>query len=207
MKTKNVYLYADEAGMERVRDIPQSIGYAAWNMAVTCSPFDTGNLRNSITLGSNTNRKVNIRYNLMNANYIEFLEKGQGNVKQYKGFISELTLTNILEIYVNYIENGWSRPLASAPTISLKSSSNIFSGEKKILRSFQIDNKKISANMRRQISNIREKEYRLWNDIKFSQVRGERANTNLGVDRNIWNKSNRGISKLNKYNSTLKKYG
>ena len=61
---------------EKVKELDSSLGMWFWNMAVMIAPRDTGNLRSSITLASNTTKKINIRYNLMKSNYTKLLELG-----------------------------------------------------------------------------------------------------------------------------------
>jgi len=136
----------------------QSLGYLFWNTAVMIAPIDTGNLRRSILLAKNNSRHIKISYDTFMANYIQFLEEGQGPVKKYKN-----TAQAITEQLVAWIITG-RRPLFSRqgvkPFVQLKESKRQpFSAERALLRQANMNTNVISAKARMQISKIREIAY------------------------------------------------
>lgn len=193
----------DEEGFKRAKENNSKMGYVAWNIAIMNAPYDTGNLRNAIRLGSNTSRLTTIKYNLMLANYIKFLELGQGRVKKHKGFIRDKTLLDVAIAYIGYIENGTIPEFSYTPVISLNSTSQIFNTEKKVLRSLGIKTSRITSNVRGQISRIRETEYRKNLGIEVGNISGKKADTEIGLPKNQWSRYNRGTGKLNNYRKTL----
>lgn len=148
-------------------------GYLALNIAVILAPLDTGNLRRSIGITSNTRLRKTIRYNTMNANYTKFLELGLGPVKKHKGFISEDTTLAITEGVINLIKTGEYPFLSFTPQIQLKDTSRLFSREKQILKAHDIKSNAISAEIRRKISRIQEANYRKSVGIMDFSVKGK----------------------------------
>jgi len=67
------YITVPEEVYEKVNEFHIGVGYLMWNIAVMLAPYDTGNLRRSITMTKNGMSRINIRYNTMQANYIKFL--------------------------------------------------------------------------------------------------------------------------------------
>lgn len=199
-----VYLYVDDEGVQRAKNLNTAMGYVAWNIAVMIAPYDTGNLRNSITLKRNTSKRMVLSYNLTNANYIKFLELGQGSVKKYQGFISRDTLNEIGSAYMSYIQNGSIPAYTKTPNITLKSTSNIFSTERQLLRDLGVNSERLNANVRRSISRAREKEYRLQNGIPFKNQSGQKPTTTRGTTTRDWNYSNKGIGVVNKFGASLR---
>lgn len=159
-KDLSITIVVDEKGLERAKNLNLKMGMVAWNIATILAPVDTGNLRRSIMLTTNTQKKVSLHYDLMSANYIRFLEEGYGPVKKHIGFIGDTTRLAITEAYVAYIETGHIPMYTSIPTINLNDTSNIFGTEKQILRSANNNASKISANSRREISRERESMFR-----------------------------------------------
>jgi hypothetical protein len=168
----------------------QSLGYLFWNTAVMIAPIDTGNLRRSILLAKNNSRHIKISYDTFMANYIQFLEEGQGPVKKYKNFIKGDTAQAITEQLVAWIITG-RRPLFSRqgvkPFVQLKESKRQpFSAERALLRQANMNTNVISAKARMQISKIREIAY--YNER--SKVSGNKPSVSnasgpKGINRNI----------------------
>lgn len=178
-------------------------GYLMINFAVIRAPLDTGNLRRSITLTKNNERRKQVRYNTMLANYLRFLENGDGPVKTHKGFISVDTTTSIVEGISNIILTGNYPFLSFSPNVELKDTGNIFSKERQILRSNDIKTDRINANIRRRISQLRESEYRNKIGMNKFGTSGKKINTTT----NFSYGSNRGSSVLSKaYRRNIESY-
>ena len=140
-----------------------ALGYWFWNMAIMIAPMDTGNLRASILLKKNKPRRIRISYNTFKANYLKFLEEGQGSVKKYQDFIKKDTTEAIVEQLVSWIRTG------KAPTYAIqgikpfvvlqKSKQQPFSRERAFLKQANMNSNAITAKTRMKISQIREMEY------------------------------------------------
>lgn len=190
----------DDIQLERAKRFSEVFGYLMINIAVMLAPIDTGNLRRSITLTQNNKSRKQIRYNLMSANYIRFLEEGLGYVKKYQGFISVDTKMAIVEGVIDFILTGDYPFYSFAPKITLSSTSKIFSKEKQLLKEHEIKTDKISADVRQQISKIREIEFRKQNGSNDFSIKGQKINTTKSF---VYG-SNRGKSVLSKAYTRIK---
>ena len=143
--------------------LDSSLGYWFWNIAVMIAPMDTGNLRASIVLKRNKPRNIRISYNTSRANYLKFLEEGQGPVKKYKDFIKKDTAEAIVEQLVSWIMTGKAPEYAIQgikPFVVLRKSKNApFSRERALLKQANMNSNVITASSRMQISQIREINY------------------------------------------------
>ena len=164
-----------------------ALGYWFWNIAVMIAPYDTGLTRSSILLKKNKPRRIRISYDTFRANYIKFLEEGQGPVKQYKDFIKKDTAEAIAEQLVSWIITG-RRPAYAIqgvkPFVQLKKSKHApFSIEKSFLKQANMNSNVITAKTRMQISKIREVDY----SGKKQTTTGQRPTTQTikGNNRNI----------------------
>lgn len=199
----NITLLVNDEQFNRAVNFSTVFGYLMINIAVMLAPMDTGNLRRSITLTKNNERRKQIRYNTMLANYLRFLENGDGPVKKHKGFISVDTTTSIVEGISNIILTGDYPYLSFSPNVELKDTENIFSKERQILRSNDIKTDRISANIRRSISKLRESEYRNKIGINKFGTSGKKINTTT----NFSYGSNKGSSVLSKaYRRNIESY-
>ncbi len=171
-----------------------ALGYWFWNMAVMIAPYDTGNLKSSITLKKNKPRRIHISYNTSRANYVRFLEEGQGPVKKYKDFIKKGTAEAIAEQLVSWIMTGKAPSYAVQgikPFVVLKTSVNKpFSRERAFLKQANMNSNVITAKTRMQISRIR--------DIDFSGNRSSFNGQKVTTLNNFSRGSNKNISSLNK---------
>ncbi len=133
------------------------LGKSFWNIAVGLAPYDTGNLRRSITLNKNSATWKHIYYNAFNAMYLHYLEMGQGPVKKYKDFIGGNTVGAIIEELIYYIKSGGQITQSSnTPKITLKkteTSAQFY--EKAIMRKMKVAGDTITADDRRKMSRIR----------------------------------------------------
>ncbi len=168
-----------------------ALGYWFWNIAVMIAPMDTGNLRRAITLKSNRARKIRISYSTFIANYIQFLEEGQGPVKKYKDFIKKDTAESIAEQLVAWIITG-KRPLYARqgvkPMVKLSASKySPFSRERMFLKQANMNSNVLTAKTRMQISKIREIDY----------SGSKQSNTGQKVTTVTSRGGNKGISRLN----------
>lgn len=204
-----VTISVDDKGLQRARNFEQGLGMALHNIAVMLAPYDTGNLRSAISVPISTQRKIVVDYNFMVANYIKFLELGEGNVKKHKGFISIDTHAAFVEVMTTYIQTGYIPPFKSAPVVEMRSTSKIFSQEYDILKGIDRKSNEISPQVRRQISMIRETAYRKQQGIdNFKIPRKNRISTidfhlksptnNKTLYKSISHGSNKGISELRK---------
>lgn len=190
----NINVEVTEKQLDYAKEFGIDFAYLMLNIGVMLAPFDTGNLRSSITISRNDKRAKQIRYNTMVANYTRFLEEGAGPVKKHKGFISVDTKLAIVEGVINLIKTGEYPFMSTIPTVELKDTENLFSKEKQILKAHDIKTDRISANVRRRISQMREREYRSMNGIKSFSVRGLKVETTKSYAYG----SNRGSSALSK---------
>ena len=197
------YVELSEEQYEKVKNLDSSLGMWFWNMAVMLAPYDTGNLRRSITLVANTSKKINIRYNTMNANYIKFLEEGLGPVKKYKGFIENQTRIAIVEELIMYLKTGMKPMFTSAPFVALRSSQSVFRQEKPFLVKSNMKTSSITPNVRRKISQIRELSYRQSIGQGASSFRGRKVETGTMVNQKLKG-STRGLSTLNQVYKELR---
>jgi len=186
----NFFIEVPEEVYNNVKSFDEALGMWFWNMAVMIAPYDSGNLRRSITLASNTSKKINIRYSLMRANYIKFLEEGMGPVKKHVQFIGTKTRLAIVEQLIIYLQTGKKPMFTRTPYVSLRNTKGVFPAEKAFLRSSNMGTQTINPNVRRKISQIRETNYRKQNNLKITSFRGKKVDTNKM-------RSPKGISILN----------
>lgn len=170
------YIEVSEEIFERIKELDPALGMWFWNIAVMSSPYDTGNLRRSITLNRNTSKVINIRFNTMQANYITFLEEGVGPVKKYKGFIGNNITTEIVEQLLGYLKTGV-KPIMEVPSVVLRGSKQVFRAERNMLRQAGMYQKAISATARNRISIIREANYRKQKGLPLSSFSGRKVET------------------------------
>lgn len=172
------YITVDPEIYEEVKNLDSSLGMWFWNIAVMIAPYDTGNLRSSITLATNTSKLITIKYNLSKANYAKFLEMGLGPVKKHKGYISVTTRLSIVEQLISYLKTGRKPLFTGTPYVTLRSSENVFPREKSFLRKANMGVNIIDAKARGTISKIREAQYRKVNNLKKQRMTGLRVQTN-----------------------------
>lgn len=73
-------------------ELDSGIAHSIWNVLIENAPYDTGNLRSSIRLAKDSGKRLLYVYDENQARYLDFLERGVGPVKKYKGFISKTSL-------------------------------------------------------------------------------------------------------------------
>lgn len=132
------------------------LGISLWNIAVSIAPYDTGNLRRSITLNRNSDTVKTYYYNAFNAMYLHYLEKGQGPVKKYKGFIENETVAAFIEEIIYYFKTNEISTTSIIPKIALKktrTSAQFY--EKAIMKKMGVKGDTITADDRRKMSRIR----------------------------------------------------
>ncbi|MCK9576428.1 MAG: hypothetical protein M0R51_10945 [Clostridia bacterium] len=200
----DIYIDLTEEQFEKVKNLDSSLGMWFWNMAVMIAPYDTGNLRRAITLNKNTSKIINIRYNLMQANYIKFLELGVGPVKKYKGFIQNQTRMAIVEELIFYLKTAQKPMFTQTPFVMLKSSQKPFGQEKRFLRQADMHTNAITSKARNKISMIRESQYRKENGIATSNFIGLKVDTQVLLSQRIKG-STKGISTLSRTYNEFKR--
>lgn len=189
----NVYITPEQ--FEAVKDLDTKLGYLLWQIADMIAPYDTGNLRSAISLARNTSTQIRLQYNLLTANYIEFLERGVGPVKKYRGFIEKDTVSAIIEAVVAYLSSGGKNLTAlTLRPIVFKKLGIPFGAEKKFLAQTDRFNRNvITFEQRRKISQIRETQFRQLTKQKMNRQVGLKPHT---IDR----LNNLDIKKLNRNN-------
>ncbi len=75
-----------------INRLTPNLAYSIWQTLIYEAPYATGNLRSAIKLSSNTDKRIKFVYDERQARYIDFLERGAGPVKKYRGFISNNSL-------------------------------------------------------------------------------------------------------------------
>jgi len=192
------YIELEPQLYNRAREFDPALGMWFWNMAVMIAPYDTGNLRRSITLARNNPKNINIRYSVMRANYLKFLELGVGPVKKHKGFISVNTRLAIVEQLIIYLKTGRKPMFTNTPYVHLRQSRTVFPKERAFLRSANLKTNVIGANTRRKISQIRELSYRNRIGIKMTSFSGLKVETST-------TRSQKGVSVLNSFYRSAKR--
>jgi hypothetical protein len=74
-------------------------------LMIYLAPMATGNLARSIRKKVVTKRFMKFSYDPQMARYTKFLERGQGSVKKYKGFISQVTVPRVITTLVTHVHN------------------------------------------------------------------------------------------------------
>lgn len=194
----DVYITLSDEQFEKVKNLDTSLGMWFWNIAVMVAPYDTGNLRRSITLNRNTSKRITIGYNLTKANYLKFLELGVGPVKKHRGFISVKTRLAILEQLIIYLKTAKKPMFTAVPHVTLRSSKSVFSQEKRYLRQANMNIGSITPNARKAISKVRETQYRKSIGSSLRSQRGLSPTTSNMVGQKFRG-STRGISLLNQF--------
>lgn len=202
----NVYLTPEQ--FERVQNLDSRLGFQLWQIADMIAPYDTGNLRSAISLARNTTSQIRLQYNLFTANYIDFLEKGQGPVKKYKGFIEKDTVSAIIEATVAYLSSGgMSLPSLTLRPLIYKTLGTPFGAEKKILnQTDQFNRNVITFEQRRKISQIRETNFRQLTHQRNQRQVGITSLTMTSLTDNTIKKLNRkNMSQLSRIMSETRK--
>ena len=180
---------------EKVMKFNLSLGIFFWNIAVMTAPYDTGNLRRSITLARNTNKKIDIQYDLLRANYLRFLEEGIGPVTKHYHFIEDKTRLAITEQLIMFLKTGKQPLYMNYPYVELRNSKSVFQSERKFLKGANAQTSVITPNVRRKISMIRETNYRKANNLGMSSFKGQKVVT-VTQKRQALKSSNNGMSVL-----------
>lgn len=189
------YIELNEDEYELIKNLDTSLGMWFWNMAVMIAPYDTGNLRKAISLNSNTSKKITIRYNTMQANYIKFLEEGVGPVKKHKDFIGVKTRLAITEELISYLKTGRKPMFTSVPFVATRSSGKVFSREKAFLRQADMHTNAITQKARNKIASVRETQYRKEHGIALTNFSGLKVESGA-MQKQALKGSTRGISLL-----------
>jgi len=184
------FIEVPEEMYSNAESFDESLGMWFWNIAVMIAPYASGNLRRSITLASNNSKKINIRYSLMRANYMKFLEEGLGPVKKHTQFIGTKTRLAIVEQLIIHLTTRDNPMVTRTPYVTLRNTKGVFPSEKAFLRSANMGTQTINPNVRRKISQIREANYRKQNSLKVTNFSGKKVRTNKM-------RSTNGISILN----------
>jgi hypothetical protein len=155
-----------------INTLSPQLGMWLWNIAVSNSPIDTGNLRRAITMNTNSLTKKKYVYNAFNAIYLHYLEEGMGPVKKHKGFISEKTVGDFIQELIYYFKTGKTGMVTTPPVATLSMSKNgpMFH-ERKISKFLDWSSKELSADDRQKLSQLR---YRALNNSNRERISGRK---------------------------------
>lgn len=99
--------------MEFVIDVDREIdgltddlANSIWQLLVYSAPYDTGNLRSAIKKQTSSKNKIMFIYDETQALYLDFLERGVGFVKKYKGFIENLSVGETVNEVLYWAQTG-----------------------------------------------------------------------------------------------------
>lgn len=104
---------------DRYRPLDDGISNSIWNTLIENAPYDTGNLRSAIRLSVNQQYRLLYVYDENQARYLDFLERGVGPVKQYKGFISNVSLNKSTVEMISWLK-GNEPTNTSVPMVTLR---------------------------------------------------------------------------------------
>lgn len=144
------------ANTNDLKDFPQSLAFQLWNIAVAGTPMDTGNARANTKLLVSNEKTIAIGWDTFNANYVDFLERGVGPVKKYKGFISVGVFGSFIQAITEWAYFGKVMGSWSTPVVFTSVSKSPFVAERGILRKVGFSTRKINAIQRERISQIRQ---------------------------------------------------
>jgi len=165
-----------------VKTLSPTLGMSLWNIAVANAPMDTGNLRRAITMNRNGEKHKTYTYNALNAVYLHYLEEGMGPVKKHKGFISQMTMGDMIQEIIYYFKTG-GKVLASTtpPSVTLsESKQGLMFYEKKLAKALQWSDSSLTADDRRKLSQIR---YRGLVGSNATRISGEKISTKYSYKR------------------------
>ncbi len=129
----------------QIEVLNSALGYWLWNLAVVLAPYDTGNLRRSITMSANSDTHKKYVYNTMNAMYLDYLERGIGPIKKHMCFIEHKTVGRFVEEIIDYFKVGKNISLGK-PTVTLQiSKQGAMFYEKKILHRMGLDDMELDV--------------------------------------------------------------
>lgn len=110
----HITIESDKPITRLTTDLSNSI----WQVLVYSAPYDTGNLRSAIRKSADTNTRTLFIYDENQARYLDFLERGVGPVRKYKGFISQKSLNEATKEIVYWAKTG-NTTFSGVPTVVL----------------------------------------------------------------------------------------
>lgn len=144
------------ANTNELKDFPQSLAFQLWNVAVAGTPMDTGNARANTKLLVSNEKTIAIGWDTFNANYVDFLERGVGPVKKYKGFISVGVFGSFIRTITEWAYFGKVMGSWSTPVVFTSVSNSPFVAERGFLSKAGFSTRKINAIQRERISQVRQ---------------------------------------------------
>lgn len=144
------------ANTNELKDFPQSLAFQLWNIAVAGTPMDTGNARANTKLLVSNEKTIAIGWDTFNANYVDFLERGVGPVKKYKGFISVGVFNDFIQAITEWAYFGKVIGSWSTPVVFTSVSTRPFVAERGFLSKAGFSTRKINAIQRERISQARQ---------------------------------------------------
>ena len=168
---------------KRIKGFETNLANALWHIAINNAPRDTGNLQRNITLSANSPKRMGITYNAFNAPYLHYLEEGMGPIKKHKGFISQDTIADFMNVISTYMIRG-EIGIFERPNVKLDISRHgaMFS-EKKLLKIMRIDDHTLTADERMQLGNIYARS-KLGIGKRWSSI-GQKATLSRGYSRSM----------------------
>lgn len=153
--------------------LTSDFAYWGWNASIIGIPYDTGNLRRSYKLKNNSKRTIKYAFDTTEAQYVNFLEEGIGPVTKYKGFIENGLVQILLSELIFFITTNQTGLLTNKPTVVLRESQyeSPFPYERRIMRSLDLHDRRLNADQRKALSQIRAKQFE--GEVGFKNYSGK----------------------------------
>lgn len=100
-----------------IEGLNTALANSVWQTIIYETPYATGNARSAIRLNSNNKTRINFIYDDSIARYIDFLERGVGPVKKYKGFIANNSVNSTMREIVYWAQSGGKTTYNGVPVV------------------------------------------------------------------------------------------
>lgn len=97
-----------------------ALANSIWQTIIYETPYATGNARSAIRLNSNNKKRINFIYDDSIARYIDFLERGVGPVKKYKGFISNNSVIASMREIIYWAQSNGKTTYSGIPIVVMR---------------------------------------------------------------------------------------
>lgn len=108
-----------------ITELTPQLANSIWQYLVYAAPYDTGNLRTAIKRHTSNPKRITFIYDTAQAYYLDFLERGVGPVKKYKGFIEDKSVGWAVKEIIEWAKTGNTLFGGSVPSISLRGRTHI----------------------------------------------------------------------------------
>lgn len=103
-----------------IEGLTKELANSIWQTIIYETPYATGNARSAIRLNSNNKTRINFIYDDSIARYIDFLERGVGPVKKYKGFIANNSVASAMREIVYWAQSGGKTTFSGIPIVVVR---------------------------------------------------------------------------------------